>query len=142
MTSTTISFQDDVIEIRLRGFRSLFALQKRVVLPLSRVESVTFETSMSIDRQKDRPGKWYPGMRIGGIRIKNVYNGGKFFQERSDGWDRVFWDVKSQAPTICIQLHDDYYKTVYVEVDDASTGRKLVKTITARLSAWSKIKVR
>jgi hypothetical protein len=42
---------------------------------------------------------------------------------------RVFWDVHHPEKTIVIDLHDERYKELIVEVDDPAEAVKLIQTV-------------
>jgi hypothetical protein len=58
-----------------------------------------------------------------GTNVPRVIRAGTFYQEGK----RVFWDVHHPERTIVIDLHDERYNALVVEVDDPETAVKLIQ---------------
>lgn len=59
-----------------------------------------------------------------GTNLPGVITAGTFYQ---DG-ERVFWDVHHPEKTIVIDLDDERYNELIVEVDDPEEAVKLIQT--------------
>jgi hypothetical protein len=52
-----------------------------------------------------------------------VITAGTFYQDGK----RIFWDVHHPEKTIVIELHDENYNQLIVEVEDPATAVKLIQ---------------
>ncbi|MGB7729132.1 MAG: hypothetical protein WBL50_13950 [Candidatus Acidiferrum sp.] len=71
---------------------------------------------------------WWHGLRMPGTNIPGVLTAGTFYQDRK----RVFWDVHNPDNTVVIQLKDERYEELIVEVVDPKTTVELVRTALPR----------
>jgi hypothetical protein len=66
---------------------------------------------------------WWHGLRMLGTNIPGVLTAGTFYQ----GGKRVFWDVHNPDNTIVIELRDERYNQLIIEVADPKAAVELVK---------------
>jgi len=71
---------------------------------------------------------WWHGLRMPGTSIPGVLTAGTFYQDGK----RVFWDVHSPENTIVIELKDEWYNELIVEVADPQVAVELVKAALPR----------
>ena len=67
---------------------------------------------------------WWHGFRMPGTNIPGVLTAGTFYQHGQ----RVFWDVHNPDNTVVIQLKDERYSELIVEVANPRAAVELVKT--------------
>src|SRR5581483_6699309 len=67
---------------------------------------------------------WYHGVRLPGTNVPGVITAGTFYQDGK----RVFWDVHHPDKTIVIDLHDERYNELIVEVDDPAGAVQLIQS--------------
>ncbi len=103
---TEIELTRDALIVHVRGMDRLWALKSRLEIPLSHV--VGAEVNPEIARE------WRKGIRAPGTHVPGVITAGTFHQ---DG-ERVFWDVHDPEKTVVIQLRDERYARLVIEVDD------------------------
>lgn len=101
MTKVTVS--DGTLVVDVQGWDKLWALKSRLEIPLEHISGVR---TASNERAK--------GIRLPGTHLPGVITAGTFLQEGN--W--VFWDVHDPAKAIAIDLHDEHFSTVIVEVAD------------------------
>ena len=108
-----IEIAGDVAVLEVRGWSKLWALKSRLEIPLANVRGVR------ADPQAARG--WWKGIRAPGTHIPGVIAAGTFYRDGK----RVFWDVRDPERTIVIELADDDYDELIVEVADpaAEVGR-------------------
>ena len=74
-----------------------------------------------------RPGSlalgWWEELRAPGTNIPGVITAGTFYQEG----EKVFWDVHDPHKTVVIQLRDEKYSRLVVEVEDPSTTAQAIQ---------------
>ncbi len=92
--------------VHVRGMDRLWALKSRLEIPLSHV--VGAEVDPQIARE------WHKGIRAAGTHVPGVITAGTFYQEG----ERVFWDVHDPEKTVVIQLRDERYARLVIEVED------------------------
>jgi hypothetical protein len=66
---------------------------------------------------------WWHGIRMPGTNIPGVITAGTFCQHGK----RVFWDVHNPDNTVVIELRDERYNELVVEVADPNFTVELVK---------------
>ncbi len=98
---TTVSTSDGRLVIEVQGLDKLWALKSRLEIPLEHISDVR-----SAVEQRVR------GIRAPGTYIPGVITAGTFHQVGK----RVFWDVHHPERAIAIDLHDERYTTLIVEV--------------------------
>ncbi len=101
-----VELTEKTLIVHVRGMDRLWALKSRLEIPLSHV--VGAEVDPEIARE------WHKGIRAGGTHMPGVITAGTFYQEG----ERVFWDVHDPKKTLVIQLRDERYARLVIEVED------------------------
>ena len=84
----------------------LWALKSRLEIPLSHVMGA--EVNPEVARE------WHKSIRARGTHVPGVITAGTFHQKG----ERVFWDVHDPEKTVVIQLGDERYARLVIEVED------------------------
>ena len=105
-TVTEVELTRDALVVHLQGMDQLWALKSRLEIPLAHV--VGAEVDPEIARE------WHKGIRAGGTHVPGVITAGTFYQ---DG-ERVFWDVHDPERAVMIQLRDERYARLVIEVEN------------------------
>jgi hypothetical protein len=113
----TIEIRDDRLVVEVHGIDRLFVLRSELAVPLAHVAGIA---SAEADARE-----WYKGFRMG-TNIPGVLTAGSFYHH--GGW--AFWDVHDPAKALGIDLHDEHFKRLIVQVEDpaatiAAVERKL-----------------
>ena len=66
---------------------------------------------------------WYHGLKMPGTNIPGVLTAGTFYHHGQ----RVFWDVHHPENTVVIELRDERYNELIVEVADPNAAVQLIK---------------
>jgi hypothetical protein len=101
-----VELTEKALIVHVRGMDRLWALKSRLEIPLSHV--VGAEVDPEIARE------WHKGIRAPGTHVPGVITAGTFYQEG----ERVFWDVHDPEKTLVIQLRDERYAWLVIEVED------------------------
>ena len=101
----TISINTSELTVHVQGLDKLWALKSQLTIPLAHVRGATADPGMVAE------GK---GWRGPGAHLPGVITAGTFHH---DG-QRVFWDVHNSAKAIVIELDDDTYQRLVIEVPD------------------------
>jgi hypothetical protein len=100
-----VTVHNGSIEIEIEGLRRALALRRRLTVPLAHIRQVTGNP----DGIKVPPIGWSVGTWAPGLIVAGTF--------RSPG-RREFWDVRRPANAIIIDLVDDRYTRLVLEVDD------------------------
>ena len=101
-----VELTENALIVHVGGMDRLWALKSRLEIPISHV--VGAEVDPEIARE------WHKGIRAGGTHVPGVITAGTFYQEG----ERVFWDVHEPEKTLVIQLRDERYARLVIEVKD------------------------
>jgi hypothetical protein len=112
-----VSITDRLLTIELQGLHRLWALKRRIQVPLAHVRGATADPDIIGEPKGIRA----PGLHLPGAVI------GTFLQ---DG-EKHFWDVRSGRHAIVVELAEETYTRLIVDVDDP---RVTVDTINHALS--------
>ncbi len=104
---TEVEITEDTLTVHVLGWDRLWALKSRIEVPLSHVASA--EVDPEITRRE-----WWKGIKAPGTELPGVIKAGTFYQWR----ERVFWDVRDPDKAIVIQLRDERYARLVIEVED------------------------
>jgi hypothetical protein len=114
-----VSVADGKLILRVQGADKLWALKSSLEIPLAHVSSVRADPQAAQG--------WYHGLRLGGTNIPGVITAGTFYQHGQ----RVFWDVHHPQSTIVIELRDERYSELIVEVADPPAAVELIRAAAA-----------
>jgi hypothetical protein len=103
---TEVELTRDALVVHVQGMDQLWALKSRLEIPLAHV--VAAEVDPEIARE------WHKGIRAPGTHVPGVITAGTFYQ---DG-ERVFWDVHDPERAVMIQLRDERYARLVIEVEN------------------------
>ena len=100
----TIEIQDDILHLEVEGWSKLWSLRSHMEIPLENIVRVYTEPDTTLG--------WWHGIRAPGTHIPGVLVAGTFYKDGK----RIFWDVKNAEKTIVIDLKDEHYQQLIVEV--------------------------
>jgi hypothetical protein len=110
-----LSIAEGQLTLHVRGADKLWALKSSLEIPLVHVAGVRADPEIARG--------WYHGMRMPGTNVPGVITAGTFSQDGK----RVFWDVHHPEKTIVIELHDERYNELVVELDDPDGAVRLIQ---------------
>ncbi|GAA2479212.1 hypothetical protein [Winogradskya humida] len=111
----TIDITADDLVVNVEGLDKLWALKSSLTIPLTNVRGATPDPSIAHE---------WKGVRTAGTYVPGVIVAGSF---RSEG-ERVFWDVKNPAKALVIELADERYARLVIEVDDPRATAELIES--------------
>lgn len=113
-----ISIQDDSLLIEVQGWHQLWAFKKSLEIPLSHVRGVKIDPEHSRYPEGWRaPGSFVPGL----IAAGSYHWAGKHF----------FWDVHDPKKAITLDLEDEHYSKLVLEVADPQAAVQMIETALA-----------
>ncbi|MGD0931773.1 MAG: hypothetical protein ABR902_14075 [Candidatus Korobacteraceae bacterium] len=110
-----LSISGGNLVIAVRGADKLWAFKSSLEIPLQHVAGIRADPSVARG--------WWHGLRIPGTNIPGVITAGTFYQDGK----RVFWDVHNHDNTVVIELHDERYNELIVEVADPNAAVGLIE---------------
>ena len=110
-----LSISGGNLVIAVRGADKLWAFKSSLEIPLQHVAGIRADPSVARG--------WWHGLRIPGTNIPGVITAGTFYQDGK----RVFWDVHNPDNTVIIELHDERYNELIVEVADPNAAVGLIE---------------
>jgi hypothetical protein len=108
---TTVRIIDKTLTVEVQGWDKLWSLTSRLEIPLEHVIDV---------RPADDPVE---GIRMPGTHVPGVITAGTFVREGSS----VFWDVHDPSKAIALDLRDERYSKLVIEVADPAATIDAVK---------------
>ncbi|MGW2182373.1 hypothetical protein ACWCXX_30650 [Streptomyces sp. NPDC001732] len=109
-----ISIADNNLIVEIEGLDKLWALKSRLTIPLAHVRGATADPGIVKEPK---------GLRSPGTHLPGVVTAGTF---HVDG-ERVFWDVRDPAKAVVIQLADERYARLVIQVSDPRATVALVE---------------
>ena len=94
------------LTLHVMGADKLWALKSSLEIPLAHIAGVRADPDVARG--------WWHGMRMPGTNVPGVITAGTFYQDGK----RIFWDVHHPERTIVIDLHDEQYNQLIIEVAD------------------------
>jgi hypothetical protein len=110
-----ISIGDDKAVFEVEGWHKLWSLRSRLEIPLEHIKGVRADPEPAMG--------WLDGFKVAGSSFPHVFRAGTFYQEG----DFVFWDVGHPEKTIVVELEDEHFGKLIVEVEDPDAAVKLLE---------------
>ena len=111
-----LSIAEGKLTLNIRGADKLWAFKSSLEIPLVHIAGVRADPETARG--------WYHGIRMPGTNVPGVITAGTFYQDGR----RVFWDVHDPEKTVAIDLHDERYSQLTVEVADPDAAIKLIQS--------------
>lgn len=111
-----LSIAEGKLMLHVRGADQLWAFKSSLEIPLVHIAGVRADAEAARG--------WYHGIKMPGTNMPGVITAGTFYQHGK----RVFWDVHHPEKTIVIDLNDERYQQLVVEVDDPEGAITLIQS--------------
>jgi len=118
-----LSISGGNLVLHVRGADKLWALKSSLEIPLKHISEIRADPAIAHG--------WWHGLRMPGTNIPGVLTAGTFYQDGK----RVFWDVHNPDDTVVIDLKDERYNELIVEVADPESAVELVKAALSQSRA-------
>jgi hypothetical protein len=115
-----LSISGGNLVLHVRGADKLWAFKSSLEIPLAHIAEIRVDPAIAHG--------WWHGLRMPGTNIPGVLTAGTFYQDGK----RVFWDVHNPENTVVIELKDERYNELIVEVADPKAAAELVKAALPR----------
>lgn len=116
-----LSIAEDKLVLHVRGADQLWALKSTLEIPLQHVTGIRADPEIARG--------WCHGIRAPGTQIPGVLTAGTFYQHGQ----RIFWDVHHPDNTVVIDLRDERYNELIVEVADPQAAVALLQAQLSRV---------
>lgn len=100
------------------GMHKLWALKRRVEIPLGNIRGVRHDPTLRIG--------WWEGLRLPGTHLPGVIIAGTFYR----AGERIFWDVRRPENAIVVEIANERYDRLIVEVADPAAAIELLEPAT------------
>lgn len=110
-----LSVAEGKLKLFVMGADKLWALKSNLEIPLVHIAGVRADPRVA--------HSWWHGIRMPGTNVPGVLTAGTFYQEGK----RIFWDVHHPENTIVIDLHDEKYNELIIEVADPQAAINLIQ---------------
>ena len=101
----TINMQDNSFIFHVTGMHKLWAFKSQLTIPIDNI----------INAHQDlETVKGWPGWRAPGTSIPSIITAGTFYK---DG-NKIFWDVSNIENCIIVDLKDEDYQQLMIEVEN------------------------
>ncbi|MBI4556415.1 MAG: hypothetical protein HY706_02435 [Candidatus Hydrogenedentes bacterium] len=107
----------DKLSVRVLGLHQFWALKKRIELPLAHVVR-----AQSADPSMTTWG-WWKGWRCPGTYLPGVIVAGTFYCRGQ----RIFWDVCNPRNAIVIELKEERYQKLIIEVASPAATIEVIR---------------
>ncbi len=110
-----LSVVEDKLVLNVRGADKFWALKSTLEIPLQHIAGVRADPEVARG--------WWHGLKLVGSDIPGVLHAGTFYQHGQC----IFWDVHNPDKTIVIELDDERYGELIVEVADPDAAVNLIR---------------
>ena len=111
-----LAIQEGKLHLHVKGADQLWALRSTLEIPLAHIAGVRPADPSIMD-------SWWKGFKLVGTNLPGVIAAGTFYQHGK----KVFWDVHHGEKAIVIDLHDERYDELIVEVEDPNSAMGLIR---------------
>ncbi|MDI1304542.1 MAG: hypothetical protein PSX42_06825 [bacterium] len=112
MVSVTVNGDTFIFEIK--GFHKIWAMQSKI--------TISKENIIRAYQNKNEFTFW-KGFRMPGTEIPGIITAGTFYKK-----GRNFWDVMNKKNALIVELKDNYYKKLIIEVANPEETMRLLNT--------------
>jgi hypothetical protein len=103
-----VTIEADALTVKFRGIHRFWTLRRRLDVPLGHIVDARIDPLLASGR---------PGWRLLGAELPGIVAAGRFI---SHG-ERAFWDVVNPDKALVIELREERYARLVLEVDEPET---------------------
>ncbi|MGC2618873.1 MAG: hypothetical protein WA414_07505 [Acidobacteriaceae bacterium] len=118
-----LSISEGKLILHVRGADQLWEFKSTLEIPLEHITAVRADPSIARG--------WWHGIRAPGTQLPGVITAGTFYQHGQ----RIFWDVHHPDNTIVIDLRDERYNELIVEVANPQAAVEQVSAQLPRINS-------
>jgi hypothetical protein len=110
-----ITIADEAAVFEVEGWHKLWSLRSRLEIPVAHIKAVHADAAPAMGL--------FDGLKLTGTDVPNIFRAGVFYQEGNF----VFWDVRHAEKTVVIDLADEHFAKLIVEVEDPEASVRLIE---------------
>jgi hypothetical protein len=110
-----LSISEGKLLLQVQGADRLWAFKSSLEIPLQHLVGIRADPTVARG--------WWHGIKMPGTSIPGVITAGTFYQSGK----RVFWDVHHPDNTVVIELRDERYNQLIVEVENPMVAVGIVE---------------
>jgi hypothetical protein len=111
----TIQKENDSFVFEVKGLHKLWAFKSQITIPKENIAAV-YPNEENLN--------WIMGLRVPGTHIPGLITAGTYFVKEG----RIFCDVMDHTKCIVVELKDEQYKKLIVEVEDVQSAINTLNT--------------
>ena len=115
-----VSIDNTLAVFTVKGLDRFWAMKGEVRVPLNHIVGMREESSPSIG--------WLDGFKLMGTSFPNRFRAGIFYQNGG----KVFWDARQGEKVLVVDLKDEGYKKLIVQVDSPPSAIRMIKDAIER----------
>jgi hypothetical protein len=112
-----LSVSEGKLILHVRGADKLWAFKSSLEIPLKHIAGIRADSTIARG--------WWHGIRFPGTNLPGVITAGTFYQDGK----RIFWDVHDPDNTVVLDLNDERYNELIIEVADPNAAVALVQNV-------------
>jgi hypothetical protein len=112
-----VTVENGELRVELEGMHKIWALRNTITVPLVHVRGATIDPDIFSE---------WKGVRAPGTHIPGVFAAGTFHK---DG-EKIFWDVRDAEKAVVIELQDESFARLVLEVQDPKATVDLINRST------------
>jgi hypothetical protein len=109
-----VTIKDGQLRVELEGMHKVWALKNTISVPVSHIVSASAGPIPATDRPK--------GIRAPGTQIPGVFAAGTWHHKG----EKVFWDVRDPGNAVVVELRDESYSRLVLEVENPQATVDLI----------------
>ena len=111
----SVEVKDDTVIFEVQGWDKLWAFKSQLTIPTSNIKNVYPDSDCAMG--------WLDGIKLLGTALPNIFKAGSFYQEGKF----VFWDVRHPQNAIGIELENEHFSKLVIEVEAPNLVIDLLK---------------
>lgn len=111
----TLTVTDDEFIFKIKGLHKIWAFKNKIEIPKENIIHA-YQNEEELNSSS--------GFRIPGTYIPYLITAGTFYRKGN----RNFWDIMNKKNTIIVELKDNYYNKLFVEVENPEETMNLLNT--------------
>ena len=115
-----VSIDNTLVVFTVRGLDQFWAMKREIRVPLNHIVGMRESPSPSIG--------WFDGFKLTGTSFPNRFRAGTFYQQGG----KVFWDVHQGGKVLVVDLKDEGYKKLILEMDSPASAIRMIKDAAER----------
>lgn len=105
----SVQQQEDTVVFTVEGWHKLWAFRSELRIPRAHIKSA---------RQDATAAEGWAGLRAGGTYVPGLITAGTFYLDGFFDHKPTFFDVQHKEKTVVVELADEHYARLIIEVED------------------------